>query len=264
MPRSPSPGLPNLVREVEECALNAWPALQQMLLDGWWLRFAEGYTRRANSVNPIHPGERPPDGKVAECERLYAERELPSVFKITPLVQPPGLEPLLEARGYRCEASTSVQILRDFPGGPEATGSATAPEPAQARAAFHPVACGDWLEHFHRLDASPHRPPAVHQRILEQVLTPAIFGVLEAEGEVTACGVAVLQAPWVGIFDVVTDPARRRQGLGAQLMQGLLAWARAGGARHAYLQVMLDNAPALRLYERLGFAELYRYHYRVK
>jgi ribosomal protein S18 acetylase RimI-like enzyme len=30
-----------------------------------------------------------------------------------------------------------------------------------------------------------------------------------------------------------------------------------------YLQVECDNAPALRLYERAGFGEICRYHYRT-
>jgi ribosomal protein S18 acetylase RimI-like enzyme len=36
----------------------------------------------------------------------------------------------------------------------------------------------------------------------------------------------------------------------------------ADGARLAYLQVEASNAPARRVYERLGFADAYAYHYR--
>ena len=34
-----------MIRLIEELSLNAWPALQTVLYDGWVLRFADGYTR---------------------------------------------------------------------------------------------------------------------------------------------------------------------------------------------------------------------------
>jgi ribosomal protein S18 acetylase RimI-like enzyme len=42
----------------------------------------------------------------------------------------------------------------------------------------------------------------------------------------------------------------------------LAQWGQIYQARQLYLQVMADNAPALALYERLGFETLYHYHYR--
>ena len=41
----------------------------------------------------------------------------------------------------------------------------------------------------------------------------------------------------------------------------LLEWGAEQGATTAYLQVLGDNDPALRLYERLGFREHHRYRY---
>jgi ribosomal protein S18 acetylase RimI-like enzyme len=62
----------------------------------------------------------------------------------------------------------------------------------------------------------------------------------------------------------VTDPAFRRQGLARKAVLAVLAWAYSRcGATGACLSVVADNAPAVALYEALGFSrEVYRYHYR--
>ena len=88
-------------RELEELALTAWPALQQWLYDGWVVRFAEGYTRRANSVNLLYPARLDPAAKIAICEQWYADRNLPTVFRITSHTSSPAVDRLLDARGYR-------------------------------------------------------------------------------------------------------------------------------------------------------------------
>ena len=50
-----------MIQEIEELSMNAWPSLQTLLLDGWVLRFAAGYTRRANAVCPLFAGARRQD-----------------------------------------------------------------------------------------------------------------------------------------------------------------------------------------------------------
>jgi hypothetical protein len=47
-------------------------------------------------------------------------------------------------------------------------------------------------------------------------------------------------------------------------VRAILGGAAAKGARKSYLQVVSGNAPAERLYSRLGFSEAYRYWYRRK
>lgn len=54
------------------------------------------------------------------------------------------------------------------------------------------------------------------------------------------------------------------QGYGLRLVHALLDWGKSQGAGTAYLQVVTSNTTAIALYERLGFSELYRYHYRLQ
>ena len=41
------------IRFYEELSLNSHPAIQTNYYDGWLLRFGNGYTARANSVNML-------------------------------------------------------------------------------------------------------------------------------------------------------------------------------------------------------------------
>ena len=100
-----------LHRRIEEASLNAWPALQQMLFDGWLLRFTKGYTKRANSVNPLFGSSMNAEEKIEFCERLYAEKEQPAIFRLTPLASPGDLDQILERHRYRRMDLTNVQHL---------------------------------------------------------------------------------------------------------------------------------------------------------
>ena len=75
-----------------------------------------------------------------------------------------------------------------------------------------------------------------------------------------AVGIAVEADGLVGLFCLAVEPARRREGLGTALVRTLLAGSRASVA---YLQVDERNAPAVALYQRLGFVEAYRYCHRI-
>ena len=65
-----------------------------------------------------------------------------------------------------------------------------------------------------------------------------------------------------GLFEIATHPAERGKGFARRIVLSALKWARLRGARQAWLQVEADNRPARRLYEAIGFREVYRYHYR--
>ena len=107
------------LRRVEEVGLNALQTQRQLFYDGWLLRVSPGKAKRARSVNAHFGSSLPLAQKIPYCERIYAERGLPALFRMTPFVQPSGLEEELAARGYRSFEDTLVQVGR-LDGPPEA------------------------------------------------------------------------------------------------------------------------------------------------
>ena len=58
------------------------------------------------------------------------------------------------------------------------------------------------------------------------------------------------------IMDVGVDRAYQRRGIAAAMMAYLIDSARKRGARRMLLEVSVENAPAIALYERLGFGRI--------
>jgi ribosomal protein S18 acetylase RimI-like enzyme len=243
-----------MLRFLEELSLSALPALETVFLDGWVLRFANDYTRRANSINPLYAGSRPLEDNLRDGEALYRRRGQRVVFKLTSASQPEGLDEALAARGYAHEATTSVQTM-DL---------AARPAPASGPTTLSEQLTDDWLAAVYALSGVPERHQATLYYMLARLAPPACFASLSLDGLVVSAGLGVLQSGWVGLYDLITRPEQRGRGHGRQLISDILGWAVARGAHSSYLQVMQNNLPALRLYEKLGYREVYPYWYRVK
>jgi len=88
------------VRRLEELAFRGWPALEARDSAGWRLRFAGGYTKRANSINALGPNAETDPATLLSLERAYRERHQSPVWRLSPLA-PPAMDDILAARGYR-------------------------------------------------------------------------------------------------------------------------------------------------------------------
>jgi N-acetylglutamate synthase len=244
----------SIILHLEEMSLNALPALQTCYYDGWVVRFADGYTKRANSVNPLYESHADVEAKVAYCEAMYAVRKQPTVFKMTPLSNPKLLDDFLAKRNYREELGASVQLL-DL---------ARLEKPTEGRVTLSTSASEVWLSAYFRLNNLQERYLPTMRTILSNIAPQKCLAAVYDNGSIAAMGLAVLDQNYLGLFDIVTEPSLRLKGYGYQLLLYLLNWGKANGADYAYLQVMPNNEPALRLYEKLGFREVYQYWYRVK
>jgi GNAT superfamily N-acetyltransferase len=240
------------LKQLESISLMAWPALQEKTYDGWILRFSEGYTKRANSINSFHPSTLPLAEKVSHCEKIYKERHLPPIFRITTFSSPPDLDSYLKARGYQKIDPTSVLThhLADL----------KIQRSLQGDLISAPLE--SWLDSFCRFLDDPVEAHQTHRKILQAIPSPKIFALLLLEDQPVACGVGAFVEKYIGLFDLLTHPDHRGKGHGTSLVLQMLRWAQERDAQLAYLQVVEANQTAMRLYRKLGFKRAYHYWYR--
>ena len=240
---------PGLEWRVEETCLNAWPALREVLLDGWVLRFSEGLTRRSNSANPLRPVSHT---DLRTCEVLYRRLGLPTIFRVLSLIDPEVDEQLAEA-GYTGEGESCVLYA--------AIDDIAAARDPDVKLLDQPTP--EWFDAMAALQNHSSEQAATYRRIVGQLAIPAAFAALSDEGGTAALAYGALHNSCLCYESVITDRRRRRQGWGRRIVNALTAWARDEGAVGACLEVEAHNAPARALYDAIGLKrELYRYHYR--
>ena len=107
------------------------------------------------------------------------------------------------------------------------------------------------------LEAASFSNPWTRDMLMAEVRQPGVARVYvmrSGEGAVVAFCACWLIFDELHINTIAVDPARRQQGLGTRLMRHIFQDAAQTGARRATLEVRRSNTPALRMYERLGFA----------
>lgn len=243
------------IRMLEVCSANALPAMETRHLHGWLLRFANGYTKRANSIYPFSKAHGDLPQAIAGCERIYREWNIRPAYKIVPGLVPESLDRLLEEEGYRQESVTSLQTL---------SLSAKA-YPAEESILLVSELTEERFDLFCEMNGVHGKDRPIFRQMLDQVEGESCYALrTDRTGKLIACGRAVFEAGKIGIFNIVTREAYRSRGYGYSLMNSILQWGQRKGANQAYLQVVKSNKPALGLYEKLGFEESYEYWFRVK
>lgn len=224
-PVPPRPSVRHRVspQEAQRRALALWPDLETEPLGDWVLRHSPtSSARRANSVLAMGPS-----GAADDYERVLAFYAARTGRPIAAVVPDSDEDAMFRGHGWGLEsgdADTLFQIA--------SVASARRVVSRQAPA---------------RLPQPPELDEAgalVTVRIGDR-----------------ASGVAAYADDWVGFRGIEVSPEHRRQGLGLAVMDALLEWGAERGATTAYLQVLGDNAPALALYDVLGFTTHHAYRY---
>lgn len=235
---------------IERATIATWPAAETCERAGWLLLAAGGVTGRVNAVWPLEWRGADLGAAIDEAEAWFAARAMAPRFKLTEgAFAPANLPAALAARGY---APTSPTLIMTRALG----ASAGAHENVALHAALPPLFDSALAE------STPDAAELAERRAIAlRAPQPAAFAV-RAEGEAAlAVGMSAIAGGFAGIFLMRTLPGARRQGHARHILRALLDWAHANGATQAFLQVDADNAPAIALYAREGFATRSAYHF---
>lgn len=239
---------------IEDAGLNASAPPQQLWMDGWLLRFSPGKAKRARCINAVAAGRLPVADKLEQAAAVFRTAGLPLVVRITPFTQPADLDDTLAGLGLQRFDDTRVMAA---PFDALDLGAAL-----PAHLSLEKADPSSYARIVGTLRGSPPEQQAAHAERMASSPVPYLGWVVRQGDAVLACGQTAQEGRFVGLYDVFTAPAARNQGLSRALCTALLRAAAAQGAGIAYLQVDGDNSPARAVYQRLGFNDVYRYHYR--
>ena len=250
---------PELLSRIEDAGIIASAPREQRWIDGWLVRFSPGKAKRARCVQAVGAGRLPLDERIARSLAVFAEAGLQPYFRITPFSQPAGLDEALAARGMETIDDTRVMVASLDAGAALLDEDGVAPNAATFRA-VDGDSFAEWVGR--QRGSSPEARAAHAERIRQSPVRHRALAIFDAEGRTLAGGQVVVEGDLAGLYDVHSIEVVRGRGLARALCRELLRIAAGEGARVAYLQVDAGNAPARRVYERLGFADAYAYHYR--
>jgi GNAT superfamily N-acetyltransferase len=241
--------IPSDVEAIERATVAAVSPGRIDEFDGWLLSFDTGTVGRAKCAVPLRHALCDV-AAVQEIEARYEARGLPALFRIADDPCFETIRTALERRGYRAGRPTLVQIaasksVRQI--SPDATAEvATAPD-----ASWAAVFLGDGFD-----------PADGASRVKALSRTPgSVYASVREGGRAIAAGAAAFGYGWASVHGMRTEQARRGEGLAARVLAALAAVALERGRERMFLQVEVDNAPALALYRRAGFETAWRYEY---
>ncbi|QBI53295.1 GNAT family N-acetyltransferase [Streptomonospora litoralis] len=247
---------PETVRGLQERAARALPAREAVDVAGWVLRDAPGCAWWVGTAQPHGDTDGPGElaRRLAEAEKFYAARGTAAGFQISPGACPQALDGVLAQRGYRRHGSLSLQAAPT-----DRVVSAGSAAPLRVHVDDRPSRA--WFDTWLAVQG-PTADQRAERELLDRVPGPSAYACAVLGDDVVAVGRAVADTGWAGVFGMSALPRARGLGAGRAVLAALADWARTQAAERMYLQVLRDNTPALRLYERSGFSEVCHYHYR--
>ncbi len=240
----------------QELTNNAWPAKQYSFFNGWIVRFSHGMFDRTNSVLPLYYFGRNCEKDVHKIEEMYQKRHLNVIFQIPEYTSPDHLDNVLENMNYKVKSPTTVMMKTLTHKNPYSASF----QYISQRANFNDV----WFKTFQTFSNMPLEKSIQMEAIIHRIFLEKIFFTVKEDDQDVGVTLGVLERHYIGIYSLLVDPMKRRRSFGYSLMRFIENWCINNSIHSIYLQVEHNNLAAMNMYTKLGYIELYSYHYRIK
>jgi len=236
------------IHELEAVAAITSPANMTANLGKWILRATKGGSLPENSALPT--GDRPfgepgleLDAALLTVTNFFRENKLPSTIAV-PLSAYSQLDEHLESQGWQVAADFTYLVIDTNEVQPITLDTSlttqTATEPTPGWRAIEGDSTGESMRSY-----------------------PANYLSIHINNQPISAGRIAFNGGWGVISKVFVNPNYRRQGIGRTLMYALADTARAHSYHKLALQVDSRNAPALSLFDSIGFRNHHSVRFRV-
>ncbi|MDF2690032.1 MAG: hypothetical protein K0Q80_2998 [Microvirga sp.] len=213
----------SLIIGLESRLVNAWPSFDYQIYDGWVLRLADGYSKRANSATPFRPGVSLDDELIDYMVARFVEANVRPTFRLNG-VEASDVDDRLKQRGFK-------EI--------EATHVLTAPISSEdcerdPEVALDPQVSKRWVREAAGSYGGDKADDETLMRIVSRIRQKAAFATLSLDDRPVAWGLGVVERGYIGLYDIVVAPDLRGIGLGRRVVSSLIAWGCEQGAHTAY------------------------------
>jgi GNAT superfamily N-acetyltransferase len=237
------------VESIERATVDAVCPPDRMELAGWLLPFDNASVGRAKSAVPLKHA----NTERKTLEAIYAQyinRHLQPNFRVADVAALNDVQRNLIDMGLKPHGPVLVQI-----GQSHQIRSVSTSSPATI--SNQPTA--EWAS-VYTAEGFDSEDGAQRVRLLSR--SPGVvYGCISEGGVALASGAASVGHGWMGIHGMRTRPQAQGQGLAARILAGFAELAIQRNIPRVYLQVEEDNAKAIGLYKKAGFATAWRYRY---
>ncbi|MHA1637936.1 MAG: GNAT family N-acetyltransferase [Candidatus Thorarchaeota archaeon] len=242
------------ITHIEKLSSNAWQAEEQEELGGWLLRADSGVTRRANSVLPLlMPFPEKIETAIERCNKFYQERNLPTLFHLTEASQPHDLDDVLDELGFYVGLQVYLQV---------SSVNHVIQKTVNHEICIESTPSEVWMDAYAEGSNYSSESMRIRKDLMLRSPLKKAFGSVIVDNEIAGVGLCILEGEYAGLYNMTTCSKYRKRGVAKSIGRGLTEWAGTYGAKKMYLQVEIENEPAMGMYSSLGFETAYRYWYR--